>query len=66
MKYTHCVEFEAMGLDNLGSFQYIPLHILCLDEEEAETIATVLKRDKLQYTDVHISELDESIEEEEV
>jgi hypothetical protein len=52
-----------MGLNNLGSFQYVPLHILCLDEEEAEMVAGVLERDRLQYTDIHISELDEAIEE---
>ena len=63
MRYTHCVEFEAMGLDNLGSFQYVPLHILCINEEEAEMIADVLKRDNLQYSDVHVSEFDEEIEE---
>jgi hypothetical protein len=63
MRYTHCIEFEAMGLNNLGSFQYVPLHILCLDEEEAEMVAGVLERDRLQYTDIHISELDEAIEE---
>lgn len=61
MKFTHSVEFEALGMDDLGFFRYIPLHILCINEEEANGFADILKRDKLQYSNVVMSELDEPI-----
>lgn len=61
VKFTHSVEFEALGMDDLGFFRYIPLHILCINEEEANGFAEILKRDKLQYSNVLMSELDEPI-----
>jgi hypothetical protein len=61
LKFTHSVEFEALGMDDLGFFRYIPLHMLCLNEEEANTFAGMLERDKLQYSNVLVSELDEPI-----
>lgn len=61
VEYTHCVEFEALGMDDNGRFHYTPLHILCINEEEAISFADILKRDKLQYSNVVMSELDEPI-----
>lgn len=60
-KYTHSVEFEALGMDDNGSFRYIPLHMLCVNEEEANTFAGMLERDEIQYSNVLVSELDEPI-----
>lgn len=59
--YTHTVEFEALGMDDSGRFQYMPLHILCCSVEEANSFAEILQRDKLQYSNVVVSELDEPI-----
>lgn len=61
LKFTHCVEFEALGMDDNGQFRHIPLHILCINEEEANGFTEILKRDKLQYSNVLMSELDEPI-----
>ena len=61
VEYTHCVEFEALGMDDNGQFRYVPLHLLCINEEEANGFAEVLNRDKLQYSNVLMSELDEPI-----
>lgn len=63
MTYTYCIDYEAFGLDDSGNFQKVTLHILCANEAEAEIVANVLNRDKVQYENVVVTEIDEPIEE---
>jgi hypothetical protein len=62
--YSHCVEFDALGVDMDGDINVVSLHILCINEEEAEYVAKVLRRDTVQFSCVTIVEFDESIQEE--
>ena len=61
LKFTHCVEFEALAMDIENKFQHVQLHMLCLNEDEANVFADMLKRDKIQYTAVSVTEFDEPI-----
>lgn len=63
-EYSHCVEFDALGVDKDGDINTVSLHILCTNEEEAEYVAKVLRRDTVQYSYVTVVELDDNIEEE--